>query len=408
MSSSRPKKSAKTRPAAPEGGSLRAHKEEKFQLHDEADLVNFRADALTRFITNQDLMDNVTSKLIHTSRLAPPRSFPGNEGKNKLYEDNATDEAIMEAAKNVTPTQLFSGDLPLMRAKAKLSARELAESHEELEKVMDTSILSEKSSFQKRAVKRLADAQSQCSDAESLEHLESVLERTLQEYKDKFKNEYTFDDRSVKKYSLPLSELDPDADLKLAPADYNPRSIMSFVNIKEKEEDPNMAVPRIPGPHSEMLDLSNGMPIEQRYTSSEYIAGGPDYDDFEMMTSDKLATEQSDEMQFDPQLATQQIQSGEAGASSELAQNHNMPGTAHTEATPAQELAPMNNDVDMDDIDQFLADPDANDGMDALIDFDQPNDNGEGSAFENREGHAQIDDDPFGVDFLQSMGTDMA
>ena len=129
MSSSRPKKSAKTRPAAPEGGLLREHKEEKFQLHDEADLVNFRADALTRFITNQDLMDNVTLKLIHTTRLAPPRSFPLHEGKNKLYEEYATDEAIMEAAKNMTPTQLFSGDLPLMRAKEKLLARELAELH---------------------------------------------------------------------------------------------------------------------------------------------------------------------------------------------------------------------------------------------------------------------------------------
>ncbi|KAF7999242.1 hypothetical protein HF325_006774, partial [Metschnikowia pulcherrima] len=208
------------------GGLLRAHKEEKFQLHDEADLVNFRADALTRFITNQDLMDNVTLKLIHTSRLAPPKSFPGNEGKNKLYEEDATDEAIMEAAKNMTPTQLFSGDLPLMRAKEKLLARELAELHEELEKVINTSVLSEKSNFQKRA--------------------------------------YTFDDRSVKKYSLPLGELDPDADLKLASCRLQSTADNVVCQHQgERRRSKFMAVPRIPGPHSEMLDLSNGMPIEQ-------------------------------------------------------------------------------------------------------------------------------------------------
>ena len=46
------------------------------QLHDEADLISFRNDALLRYITNHEYIENVMSKLIHSSKIIPPSLYP--------------------------------------------------------------------------------------------------------------------------------------------------------------------------------------------------------------------------------------------------------------------------------------------------------------------------------------------
>ncbi|GEQ71494.1 hypothetical protein JCM33374_g5178 [Metschnikowia sp. JCM 33374] len=442
MSGGRTKKTTKVRGPAvvPESDSLRARKEENFQLHDEADLVNFRADALTRYITNQDLLDNVSSKLFHTSRIIPPALFPQQDNVKKLYEENATDDELIAVLRDMKVGDLYSGDIRLMRAKAKQSAQELEQLSEELSGLADTSVLDEQAQFQKAAVEKLAIAQSQCTDAETLLELEKLLELTVQEYKDRFSREYTFS-CDFQKHSVPIQELAPGTEVKQAPADYNPRSISSFINIKnnspmnQDHKDGTESIIATSGIDTAAsgtalegstestvpISINNNMQIDSsRYTGpgDEYM-GGEEYDEFGILVGGEgRAAEDNvhESIPYEPQMnSVPDIQTGEGGSFSkphhESGQDSLVP-VSEQDGGATEALGPMANDVDMDEIDQFLADPDGGDGMDgmdALMDFDHANEHEEVMGFNQGNEHdgSHMDEDQFNVDFLSHIGNDM-
>lgn len=453
-----------------------ARKEEHFQLHDEADLVNFRADALNRYITNQDLLDNVALKLIHTSQLVPPRSFPHVQGAGaKIYLENATKDELLAVVQNMNPGDLFSGDLRLMRAKQEVLAREIAalEAENEAENVLST-----EAQFQKQAVDALAAAYAGYGDSETALELEATLERTLSEYSSKFGQKYVCEERQPRKFSILIQNLAPEVVVKQAPADYDPRKfgntrVLPIVvekplgttdatvttgangtsgangtngttvtgadgtdgtagadgaddNIHNNHNTDTNDLDDIIGNNGPNVDGTTNVTTDTNATTGNNGAGGaaettgtggapadgatdmhidhgdqyletaPEagYDGFDMLSDGEGAAH--DSMPFDPQL-------GHSQASDSAY-------TKHTEPEPSHAATPPPASVDMDDIDQFLADPDAGDGMDGmLMDFEHANDDEAVMQFNDAgaEEPAGMEDDPFNVDFLSLMGNGM-
>lgn len=72
-------------------------------LHDEADVMSFRAAATQRFMLNQEWIENVTDKNIPVWKIAKPRSFPQQTEKQSLAELGKTD--------------IYFGNLALMKQK---------------------------------------------------------------------------------------------------------------------------------------------------------------------------------------------------------------------------------------------------------------------------------------------------
>lgn len=170
------------------------------QLHDEADLINYRNDALARFVSNQTYLENVALKPFHVSAIAAPPSFP--EELDKPLADLKPDDVLLGSAK-------------LMREKLEL-----------LEKEDDPAdgVLSEQSRFQRDACVRLALLQAQCSGEESIKEMELVLEDIVKTHAEKFGQSYVLEHRPYTRRSIPIRELDPKAVVREAPALYNPRT----------------------------------------------------------------------------------------------------------------------------------------------------------------------------------------
>jgi hypothetical protein len=99
------------RAAPPPVPSTLPKEEPAAKLHDEADLILFRADALARFVANHELMENVTLKFVHTSKITPPAAFPGRGGG---------------AVAGLGPEDGCFGDVATMRARLELLEAEVA------------------------------------------------------------------------------------------------------------------------------------------------------------------------------------------------------------------------------------------------------------------------------------------
>lgn len=199
------------------------------QLHDEADLILFRTDALHRFVTNQEYLENVTSKHIHTSKIVPPTMFPAYKPKQErsASEKTATSEELAEVLNNMKPDQMYFGDIRLMRAR-----EEMLRAQNENKNDDETSLFEANSeyNFQREFSAKLASGQEGLHDAQSLENLEKDLEQILSQYKEKFNKGY----RSVQRVTrrcIPVSEL-ADIEVAKAPENYNPRLINSLINFK--------------------------------------------------------------------------------------------------------------------------------------------------------------------------------
>ena len=108
----------------PNGQSQHSAKEETLgvQLHDEADLISFRNDALFRYITNHEYIENVTSKLIHTSKIIPPSLYP------MIPKPNTSGDY-----ENLKPEDVYFGDLSAM----KYIEKKLITKLEQMEKNLD-------------------------------------------------------------------------------------------------------------------------------------------------------------------------------------------------------------------------------------------------------------------------------
>lgn len=332
----------------PQGGQFHTRKEENAHPHDEADLVNFRADAYSRFTTNQDYMENVTLKPFHTAKIVPPFSFPTHS--KKKYEEGASDAEVAEVLKNMAPKENYTGDVRLMRAKEQANAKELAALRLELAALSAENVFSEETRFQKDAVGKLARLLAECNSAEALAKLESAVEEISGENERRFGKNYVLQHQPYQKRSVPIKELAPDVEVHEAPPLYNPRLIMSFIDMNRGDEN---------GFRDEMLDADkldfNG--------AEEFLMVG---------NGSKLS------------LPSRNGPTPAFNGTPQEAMPANGPGAYNG-------MEKANDEVNMDELNQFLAELHNNEGMDdmdALMNFDQDNDAG------------LIEDDGFGVEFL--------
>ncbi|EMG50614.1 hypothetical protein G210_2062, partial [Candida maltosa Xu316] len=195
------------------------------QLHDEADLISFRTDALVRYISNHEYIENVTSKLIHTSKIIPPSLYPIIP-KISDYE-------------NLKPEDIYFGDLSAMKyvenkLMNRLEAMKDITNNENVRYLVD----SESYNFQKESQKKLAGLQRNLTDKESVTALEQELDKVLSEYNAKFKQNYKVVP-AVHQYSISVDKLAPNLDVTSAPENYNPKSINSFININNDSNNSN-------------------------------------------------------------------------------------------------------------------------------------------------------------------------
>ncbi|ODV79787.1 uncharacterized protein CANTADRAFT_89416 [Suhomyces tanzawaensis NRRL Y-17324] len=196
----------------------RMKEEPGVQLHDDADLISFRTDALNRFITNQEYMENVTSKLVHTSKIIPPGLF---------QTLNATSS---EDYDKLNPEDIYFGDSGFMKYKE----RKLLEELERLKSEDDPQFVkyipnSPEYIYQREQTDKLNDIQSRLNDKESLQELESELNKTLLEYQQKFHRKYDLTP-NIKKYSVEIKKISSQ-EVDSAPENYNPKSINTFINM---------------------------------------------------------------------------------------------------------------------------------------------------------------------------------
>lgn len=389
--------------AVAEPNSLLSRKEENVQLHDEADLVNFRTDAYSRFVSNQDLLENVTLKPFHTLVIAPPSSFPLHS--KKKYPDSASDDDVLKALQELKPEEVFFGDLRLMKAKLLLSLKELHSAEKELEELSPKVVFSEKYLFQAEAIEKLAALQRSCNDVEALDKLGKALEETLVQYRQKFSGTFEVQQEPYKKFSVPVSELAPDLEVRQAPPLYNPRLIMSFIDMNGAADNSGLGGPA----YNENGDLL--LDADKLAGQLPFMTNGMN-DDFSMM----IDTDPKSGGQTASNHPSVPASTSYPGATPYNGQNYNAESSTsynhgEFEAKRASsavsgprdarntEVNGGDQDVNMDELNQFLAEPNDNDAMvdmDALMNFDQDNDNGEGL----------MRDDEFNVNFLSQMDND--
>lgn len=206
----------------PNGQSQHSAKEETLgvQLHDEADLISFRNDALFRYITNYEYIENVTSKLIHTSKIIPPSLYP------MIPKPNTSGDY-----ENLKPEDIYFGDLSAM----KYIEKKLITKLEQMEKNLDPNyskylLNDERFQYHREKTKKLAELQENLTDKESLNTLELELEQILNDYKTRFNKNYK-ETPSIYQYSISIDKIDPLVEVNSAPENYNPKLINSFINI---------------------------------------------------------------------------------------------------------------------------------------------------------------------------------
>lgn len=188
------------------------------QLHDEADLVTFRADTLHRFINNQDYIENVVSKHIHTSKIIPPRSFPLSDREFK------SDDEALKAVQTMRPDELYFGNLKMMRTKNMLLEAEIAKLKQE---DPEEAFKEPHYQTQKDIIHMLSTAQASLSHKESLDSLEEKLRVALEKYESNygraFKCIHQFEKREVPIETISRGEFTVDH----APDDYDLKNIGS-------------------------------------------------------------------------------------------------------------------------------------------------------------------------------------
>lgn len=431
------------RPREMGGGGLPQQKEagnhirkrEKIPLHDEADLVNFRSDSLARLLTNQDYLENVSLKPFHTSHIAPPSVIPLYI-KN-LYEKNATDDEVKLAAKNLKPEDIYIGDLRLMKAKLSLLGEDENRDQENIkENVTVENTFSEEFIFQRSAVEKLASLRKNAQDFKSLAGMESSLNELLENYEKKFEKVEKLQQTRFSQVSIPISQLAPETDVQLAPPQYNPRLISSYLDVQK------LASAGLDGKtgydaSGNGNEVNNGLNANMsgpdgNGNNSNVFMGENGFEDFGLMLDGDANIDSNIDSNINSGHSG--IKSGNSGLGAGLDSRQNTwsgaPISAQTrpELTMKDENLPFDQDYNkgglssafnegsvgklqedgqkpniaadnMVDLNQFLADGSGDSGideMDALIDFNPENSGGTGA-----------DEEPFGVDFLNDIGMDL-
>ncbi|CCE73219.1 Piso0_000248 [Millerozyma farinosa CBS 7064] len=220
--------------------------EANVKLHDDADLISYRNDALKRFITNQEYLENIVSKPIHTSKIVPPRSFPEPLKREKPEEVETKDK--FESLKH---NDIYFGDIKILELKNEHFQKEI----EELKKEKHEFPLDgdEKCAFQKNSIQRLADLQQSLTSETSYDLLGKEVDSILETYRSRFKENYR-EITSINKFSRNVNDIsDGKIVVTSAPSNYDPRSINSFINLN---------VPPESGSNDGMNVDFDGMPFE--------------------------------------------------------------------------------------------------------------------------------------------------
>ncbi|CUM66193.1 uncharacterized protein PRCAT00003851001 [Priceomyces carsonii] len=190
--------------------------EPTIQLHDEADLISFRSDALARFVTNQEYLENVTSKFINTSKIIPPSVFPSIAESPEHNKEQQHQKQSIKIRK----------DLEALKSRLIGLKEDLEKEKSSLSYLLDD----DKYNFQKKSIDELARLQSGLGDKESFDKLQESLDRIMSEFQSQFHRTYTAIP-SHKKYSIPAEKISKDIKIVLAPENYDPRLINSFISI---------------------------------------------------------------------------------------------------------------------------------------------------------------------------------
>lgn len=398
-------------------------KNDNLKLHDEADLINFRSDAFNRFLTNQDLLETVVLKPFHTSKIKPPSSFP--IPREDVYPKDATDEDLRDVLKNLNRDDHVLGDLRLMKVKNEILESETKDTQQELEQLIKdptTTVFGEEVKFQQDYAKKLGNLFRECNDEKSLEALEQTYEEALRELESKHKKRFTVQQHQFTRKSIPIEELNPEAQVQKAPENYNPSSFMNTDQTQKPESDGSGEQP----PNDNYEKVNDGDKIEN--DQFLYLNENGD-DDFAMSMMNSGNVEgrdlqpsnenvgerpanggpqfQGQGPSFEPRNG-QNFQNGgfelgdNSGSQNALLPNAEQ-GSPEPQNNPPNDVQPTigDEDVNMDDLNDFLADP-QDDGeivgqdMDALMNFDQTNDGG-----------GIIEDDAFNSDFLSQIGNGM-
>lgn len=411
-------------PSKDGAGHNQMRKREKVPLHDEADLVNYRADSLTRLITNQDYLENVSLKPFHTSHIAPPSVFP-TYVKN-VYEKNATDEEVKMAAKKLKPEDIYIGDIRLMKAKHTLLGE--CDDTETVLSLGDISInsrdskFSEESNFQRLAVDKLAKLREEYKDFNSMAKMEESMNNILKEYETNFKKVHKLQQSRYNKHSIPIGELAPDLEVQLAPPHYNPHLISSYLgNMNEKS---GSGLDGKTGPNGFDAsggggEVNNGLDGNLNLdlngnNGANVLMGENGLEDFGLMLGgdgdgvdvgdDRMVSRPGSSWSGAPisaQTRPEQFMKND-NLAYEQDYRKNGPGAYNevsTEKLQEDGQKPNMGGDGMVDLNQFLADGTGDGGineMDALIDFNPGNGGGNGG-----------DEEPFGVDFLNDIGMDL-
>lgn len=370
----RPRGYARTEPALNK-------KKDHASLHDEADLVNYRADAFARFVSNQDYLENVTSKPIHVLQIAPPPSFPVHS--KTRYSTSASDDEVSKALSELNPTEIYFGDLRLMQAKERALGPELEKLQDELRTQTPETVFAELPRFQKQAVAKLTQLLAECESKEDLEKLEEELKAVEAELNDKYNLEYTCVAQPHKQYSIPVEKLAPELKVTAAPENYNPRLIMSFIDMDNNGGNDNDDSHNFNGDDyghdmllSEFMHSTNSSELQRQntnYHSSTY--------------TDTFGNNTRAPNDNNFQLEGEKLPALDIPAT----------GGSSVNANDNGRLGSNDADVNMDDLNQFLSlngNDEGLDDMDALMNFDLHND---------KEGSQLMDNDNFDDDFLLQM-----
>lgn len=277
MGPGRPRRRTKVQqppqPPIPQQNRPIIKEEANAKLHDDADLISYRNDALKRFITNQEYLENIVSKPIHTSKIIPPRSFPEPLRREKAEEADTKDK--LESLKH---NDTYFGDIKILQLKNEQIQKEI----EELKKEKHEFILDEdeRFAFQKNSIQKLADFQQSLTSDTSYELLGKEVDSILEVYRCKFKGRY-YEIKGINRFSRDAKDISGGKiDVTSAPSDYDPRLINSFINLNARHESAT---------HDGMNVDFDGMPFENNSNNHSMPYFGqledPKYNDITDVTS---------------------------------------------------------------------------------------------------------------------------
>lgn len=190
-------------------------------MHDEADVMSFRSAATHRFLLNQELIENVTEKWVHTDNIIRPKPFAHFQ---------TTKENIDEI------NELYFGNITLMRQKVERLEKEL----EETKKAQELSEEKSNNTYIRELVDQLTDSfvKVDYSNIESIEN--SFKEKLNKPIVDKLYSFKSFPHLKVDTAEAPANYWEDLAKSREEQANANNGLVMTDQAYIQDEPSPNV------------------------------------------------------------------------------------------------------------------------------------------------------------------------